>query len=282
MVKRGLGKGLGALLPGMEIDEDNLIKEIKLTEIEPNKSQPRKNFDIERLEVLAESIKIHGVIQPIIVSKLENGFYQIIAGERRWRAAKLAGLKTIPIVIKEYEKKEVMEIALIENIQREDLNPIEEAEAYKNLMDEFHLTQEEISERVGKSRPAIANALRLLNLSDLLRQFIVEDKLSSGHARTILSVGDRSSQLKIANMVIKEGLSVRETERLVKKMASNNDKQKDNKKNDLSHIYADVQDRLSKSLGTKVKIHQGKSKSKIEIEYYSDEDLERLMELLKC
>lgn len=281
-MKRGLGKGLGALLPGVETDEDNSVKEIKLIEIEPNKKQPRKDFDLEKLEVLSESIKIHGVIQPIIVKKLDNGFYQIIAGERRWRAAKLAGLKTIPVIVRDYEKKETMEIALIENLQREDLNPIEEAEAYKNLIEEFHIKQEEISQRVGKSRSAIANALRLLNLPDLLKQFVIEDKLSNGHARAILSVEDNSEQEKIAQKVIEEGLSVRQTEKLVKDYISNKRKKNiSDKKNELSHIYIDLQERLSKDLGTKVKICPGKSKSKIEIEYYSDDDLERLIGLLK-
>ncbi|MBZ4646152.1 MAG: ParB family transcriptional regulator, chromosome partitioning protein [Petroclostridium sp.] len=281
MVKRGLGKGLGALLPGVDTEEDSPIKEIKLTEIEPNKSQPRKNFDEEKLEALAESIKTHGVIQPIIVKKLESGFYQIIAGERRWRAARLAGLKTIPVIIKDYEKKEVLEIALIENLQREDLNPIEESEAYQNLINEFNLTQEEISARVGKSRSAIANALRLLNLPEGIKQLLIEDKISSGHARAILSIDNIELQIQVANKVVNEGLSVRETEKYVKALVSQKSK-KNKKDNKLSHVYIDIQNRMSQNLGTKVRIYPGANKSKIEIEYYSDDDLERIMNLLKC
>lgn len=281
MVKRGLGKGLGALLPGVDTEEDSPIKEIKLTEIEPNKSQPRKNFDEEKLEALAESIKTHGVIQPIIVKKLESGFYQIIAGERRWRAARLAGLKTIPVIIKDYEKKEVLEIALIENLQREDLNPIEESEAYQNLINEFNLTQEEISVRVGKSRSAIANALRLLNLPEGIKQLLIEDKISSGHARAILSIDNIELQIQVANKVVNEGLSVRETEKYVKALVSQKSK-KNKKDNKLSHVYIDIQNRMSQNLGTKVRIYPGANKSKIEIEYYSDDDLERIMNLLKC
>lgn len=281
MVKRGLGKGLGALLPGVDTEEDSPIKEIKLTEIEPNKSQPRKNFDEGKLEALAESIKTHGVIQPIIVKKLESGFYQIIAGERRWRAARLAGLKTIPVIIKDYEKKEVLEIALIENLQREDLNPIEESEAYQNLINEFNLTQEEISARVGKSRSAIANALRLLNLPEGIKQLLIEDKISSGHARAILSIDNIELQIQVANKVVNEGLSVRETEKYVKALVSQKSK-KNKKDNKLSHVYIDIQNRMSQNLGTKVRIYPGANKSKIEIEYYSDDDLERIMNLLKC
>jgi ParB family chromosome partitioning protein len=281
LVKRGLGKGLGALLPGVDTEEDSPIKEIKLTEIEPNKSQPRKNFDEEKLEALAESIKTHGVIQPIIVKKLESGFYQIIAGERRWRAARLAGLKTIPVIIKDYEKKEVLEIALIENLQREDLNPIEESEAYQNLINEFNLTQEEISARVGKSRSAIANALRLLNLPEGIKQLLIEDKISSGHARAILSIDNIELQIQVANKVVNEGLSVRETEKYVKALVSQKSK-KNKKDNKLSHVYIDIQNRMSQNLGTKVRIYPGANKSKIEIEYYSDDDLERIMNLLKC
>ena len=281
MAKQALGRGLGALLPSMDMDEDNKdIREIKLTEIEPNKAQPRKSFDSEKLELLADSIKNHGIIQPIIVKKLDSGFYQIIAGERRWRAARLAGLKSIPVVIKDYDKKEVMEIALIENLQREDLNPMEESEGYKNLMDEFNLTQEEISERVGKSRSAIANSLRLLNLSDHLKEMLVDDKLSSGHARALLSLEDKQIQLKAAEKIIDEGLSVRETEKLVKSLMQEKNEKSIKKIEEIDHHYSDIENKLSQCLGTKVKIHNGKNKGKIEIEYYSHDDFDRLLAVL--
>lgn len=281
MAKKALGKGLGALLTDIDTEEKDVIKEIKITEIEPNKSQPRKNFDADKLEKLAESIKTHGVIQPIIVKKMDLGFYQIVAGERRWRAARLAGLKEIPVIIKDYEKREIIEIALIENLQRQDLNPIEESEAYQNLIDEFHLTQEEISTRVGKSRSAIANSLRLLNLSEPLKQLLIEDKISSGHARAILALDDKELQWQVAEEVVNKGLSVRETEKYVKDLVSGKFQRKVQKQvNELSPIYKDIQNKLSQRLGTKVAIHPGKTKSKIEIEYYSDEDLERLMKIL--
>jgi len=280
MSKRGLGKGLDALFPEIENNDEGTIREIKISEVEPNKHQPRKYFDQEKLEMLAESIKTHGVIQPIIVQKQETGFYKIIAGERRWRAARLAGLKTIPVIVKDYNKKDVLEIALIENLQREDLNPIEESEAYKNLLEEFGLTQEEISMRVGKSRSAIANSLRLLNLCTEIRQMLIEDKISSGHARALLSVEDINLQKEIAHLIVEKQLSVRETEKLVKEYGKNNHKKEKNKKDVLSHYFSDLEDNLSKALGTKVKIHSGKKKGKIEIEYYSDEDLERLINLI--
>lgn len=286
MAKRALGKGLGALLDNTDLDDDSSIKEIKLTEIEPNKSQPRKNFDEEKLQVLSESIKLHGVIQPIIVKKLQTGFYQIIAGERRWRAARMAGLKTIPAVIKDYNKKEVMEVALIENLQREDLNPIEESEAYQNLMTEYNLTQEEISERVGKSRSAIANSLRLLNLADNVKPLLIQDKISSGHARTILALEEHELQWKVAQKIINEQLSVRQTEKYVKELLKGKVKKTEEKKQDqdqnVVNQFLDIESTLSQNLGTKVKIFPGKNKSKIEIEYYSDEDLERLLKLLGC
>jgi ParB family chromosome partitioning protein len=281
VAKKALGKGLGALLTDIDTEEKDVIKEIKITEIEPNKSQPRKNFDADKLEKLAESIKTHGVIQPIIVKKMDLGFYQIVAGERRWRAARLAGLKEIPVIIKDYEKREIIEIALIENLQRQDLNPIEESEAYQNLIDEFHLTQEEISTRVGKSRSAIANSLRLLNLSEPLKQLLIEEKISSGHARAILALDDKELQWQVAEEVVNKGLSVRETEKYVKDLVSGKFQRKVQKQvNELSPIYKDIQNKLSQRLGTKVAIHPGKTKSKIEIEYYSDEDLERLMKIL--
>ena len=281
MGKKVLGKGLGALFDNVGMDDESAINEIKLTDIEPNRAQPRKNFDEEKLELLSESIKIHGVIQPIIVKKLETGFYQIIAGERRWRAARLAGLKAIPAVVKDYSQKEIMEIALIENLQREDLNPIEESEGYKKLMDEFSLTQEEISARVGKSRSAIANALRLLNLSDEVKKLLTENKISTGHARAILAVDGIALQKEVALKVISDQLSVRQTEKYVKNiLITQAQKSVLKQENKNSHYFIDIENTLSQSLGTKVKILSGKKKGRIEIEYYSNDDLERLLKLL--
>ncbi len=282
MAKKALGKGLGALFENEETVEKTGIQEIKLIDIEPNKSQPRKYFDEEKLQVLCDSIRMHGVIQPIVVRKLETGFYQIIAGERRWRASRLAGLKKIPAVIKDYSNKEVMELALIENLQREDLNPIEESEGYKNLIEEFNLTQEEISVRVGKSRSAIANALRLLNLSDNIKELLVQDNISAGHARSLLSLESIELQNEVALKIINEQFSVRQTERYVKELLANKGKDKTLKKNQQKNQhYMDIENRLSETFGTKVKIHTGRNKSKIEIEYYSEEELERLLRIFK-
>ncbi|NLY44299.1 MAG: ParB/RepB/Spo0J family partition protein [Clostridiaceae bacterium] len=281
MAKKVLGKGLGALLPELDNEKEGVIREVRISEIEPNQSQPRKRFDEEKIESLAESIRTHGIIQPIIVKRLETGFYQIIAGERRWRAAKIAGLKMIPVVVKDYDKRELIEVALIENLQREDLNPIEEAEAYYNLMQDYQLTQEEISARVGKSRSAIANALRLLNLPDSIKQMLIEEKITNGHARALLSIEENDLQEEIANKIIDEGLSVRQTEKLVKNLLSGKKKSVSQKKEDeLSHVYVDLENRLSEKIGTKVRIYPGKNKSKIEIEYYTDDDLERIINQL--
>lgn len=219
MIKKGLGKGLEALI-ATESNEVNGIKEIKINDIEPSAEQPRKLFDDEKLMQLSESIKQHGVVQPLIVKK-EGDTYKIVAGERRWRAARLAGLAAVPAVVKELTDRQVMEIALIENLQREDLNPIEEAEAYEKLMNEYNLTQEEISKTVGKSRPAIANSIRLLSLNDKIRSYVVSGELSSGHARTLLSIEDVKGQLKAAEEIINKGLNVRDTEKLVKKVLAN-------------------------------------------------------------
>ncbi len=283
MTKKALGKGLGALLSNVEYNEEGMIKELRLTEIEPNKAQPRKKFDDQRLRELSESIMLHGIIQPIIVKKTENDFYQIIAGERRWRAAKLAGLSRIPVVVKEYTNKEVMEIALIENIQREDLNPIEESEAYKRLIDEYNLTQEEISKRVGKSRPAITNSLRLLNLPEEIKDLLVEDKISSGHARCILSIEDKSLQKAAADKIIKEDMNVRQTEKMVKKIAeTGTTKKRPVADRNVLANFTDIESRISNFLGTKVKVYPGEKKSKIEIEYYNNDDLDRILRIFKC
>ncbi len=290
--QRGLGRGIGALFneditPAYEkssfleeIQDEKIasgkVVMLKLRDIEPNPKQPRRNFDKEKLEALAESLKTHGVIQPVLVKKNENGMYTIIAGERRWRASKLAKLSEIPCIIKEFDEKELMEVALIENLQREDLNPIEEAEGYKNLMEKFKMTQEEVSERVGKSRSAVANALRLNKLSDKVKALVIDGSLSQGHARTILSVEDEKNQLALAEKIIKEGLSVRQTERLVSVEKLTPPQEKPAKASDEKY-YLSLEKKLSSKLGTKVKILAGKKKSKIEIEYYSKDDLERLL-----
>ena len=271
--KSALGKGLGALIP--EAEEQRNVQEADINKLYPNEEQPRKKFDEEKINALAESIKAHGIIQPIIVKK-EGEFYKIIAGERRWRAAKVAGLKKVPIVEKELSQREIMEISLIENIQREDLNPVEEALAYKRLMEEFKLTQEEIAERVGKSRPAIANSLRILNLDERVLNYIINGNLSEGHGKIIVSIEDKELQFNIAKKVVEEGLNVRQTEKLVKEILEN---KKERKKKKEVH-YRDVEEKLQSFFGTKVKINNGKNKGKIEIEYYSDTDLQRILELL--
>lgn len=277
MMKKGLGKGLGALITSADTTSDEtFVKEIKINEIEPNANQPRKSFDNEKLVQLSESIKQHGVVQPIIVKKEENT-YKIIAGERRWRAARLAGLTTVPVVVRDVSNKQVMEMALIENIQREDLNPIEEAEAYERLMKEYNLTQEEISNTVGKSRPAIANSLRLLNLNGKLKAYVINEEISSGHARALLAIDDVKLQEKIAEEIIDKELNVRETEKIIKKMLSKDKKPKQAK---LTEELADIEDKLKNIFGTKVKLLSNNKKGKIMIEYYSNEELERILELV--
>lgn len=295
--QRGLGRGIGALFneditPAYEnssfleeIQDEKTASDkvvmLKLRDIEPNPKQPRRNFDKEKLEALSESLKTHGVIQPVLVKKNENGMYTIIAGERRWRASKLAKLSEIPCIVKDFDEKELMEVALIENLQREDLNPIEEAEGYKSLMEKFKMTQEEVSERVGKSRSAVANALRLNKLSDKVKALVIDGSLSQGHARTILSVEDENEQLALAEKIIKEGLSVRQVEKLTSVEKLIPPQEKPAKASDEKY-YLSLEKKLSSKLGTKVKILAGKKKSKIEIEYYSKDDLERLLyELIK-
>ena len=298
--KRGLGSGIDVLIPkaqGTKKGEEKkkvvkeIVKEvvkeletIPINKIEPNQSQPRKNFNEDSLQELADSIKQHGLIEPLIVQKGKKGFYQIIAGERRWRAAKIANLKEVPVVIKDYTKQEVMEIALIENIQREDLNPIEEAEAYDSLIKEFHLKQDEIAEKVSKSRVAITNALRLLKLDERVRTMLVEDKLKSGHARALLAIENNDLQYETAVQVFDQKLSVRETEKLVKKiLLPKAEKKEDEKNNDeqMKTIYQNFEEKLKMIMGTKVNINHGKKgKGKIEIEYYSPDEFERIMELM--
>ena len=280
--KFGLGKGLGALISENEEEtNENSKLLIPLNKIKSNAEQPRKSFDNERIAELAESIKHHGIIQPLILMK-ENEDYVIIAGERRWRAAKMAGLKEVPAIIMDITEKEVLEVSLIENIQRQDLNPIEEALAYKRLIDEFKLTQEELSKRIGKSRTTITNCMRLINLDDRVKEYIIEGVLSEGHGRTLLSINDGELQYTIAQKVIDEGLSVRELEKLIKKVYSTDKKKKDNKEvNDENNIYyKDIEEKLQSHFGTKIKLNYKKDKGKIEIEYYSEEDLQRILDII--
>ncbi len=275
--RRGLGKGLGALIPENEEELENSISEIKLTDIEPNDKQPRKEFDDEALADLAESIKEHGVVQPIIVRKLGSG-YQIIAGERRWRASRLAGKRTIPAIVKDCTNLEVMELALIENLQREDLNSIEEALAYKSLIEEYNMTQEEISKQIGKSRPAIANSMRLLQLPQQIKDMIAMGKISQGHARALLAIEGEKKQLEIAEKIIEQQLNVRQIEKLAKAEK----KEKPEKKPDGYQLEIEqLEERLKAALGTKVIIQHKKNKGKIEIEYYSNEELDRIIELME-
>lgn len=296
-VKKCLGKGLGNLIPESDkeaqktkvvekvIEKKVIVKEpaetiVKINEVEPNKNQPRRTFDEDALLELAESIKQHGVIQPLIVKKRDK-YYEIIAGERRWRAAKMAGLKEIPIVIKDLSDQEIMEVALIENIQREDLNPIEEAQAYQRLIKEYNYKQDELAERVSKSRVAVTNSMRLLKLDERVQKMIIDDMISAGHARALLAITDSEKQYTIAMKVFDEKLSVRETEKLIKNL----DKQVKPKVNttpENDFIYRDIENKLKESMGTKVIIHnKDNNKGKIEIEYYSQDDFERIVDILK-
>ena len=301
----GLGKGLDSLIspghsakaeakekpakPEVKVVEKVVEKDVekpvemklKISEIEPNREQPRKSFDEDGLIELSESIKQFGVLQPILVQKKDD-YYEIIAGERRWRAAKLAGIKEVPVIIKDFTEQEVVEISLIENIQRESLNPIEEAHAYKRLMEEFHLRQDEIAERVSKSRTAVTNSMRLLKLDDRVQQMVVDEMLTTGHVRTLLALENKELQYNTAMKIFDEKLSVRETERLVKEIL--NPKVKKEKKVNLEEeaIYEGLEEKIKSIIGTKVSIHRGaKHKGKIEIEYYSQEELERIMDLFE-
>lgn len=277
--KFGLGKGLGALIPEEEItEESSSVLKISMNLIKANKDQPRKNFDPEKISELAQSIKEHGVIQPIILNK-EEDTYIVIAGERRFRAAKSIGLKEIPAIIMNIDNKEVLEISLIENIQREDLNPIEEAIAYKKLLIDFNLTQEEISNKVSKSRTAITNCMRLLNLDERVQDYLIDEVISEGHGRAILGLSNKEHQYEVAQMVIDENLNVRQTERIVKNFQSEKKEKVVEKQNDI--YYKDIMNKLENRFGTKVFINsKNKNKGKIEIEYYSEEDFERILEVL--
>lgn len=288
--KKGLGsKGLGleALLNSKmnelnEKTQETGVFEVDIDKIEPNKNQPRKIFEENALEELAESIKEHGVIQPIILKKINSG-YEIIAGERRWRASKIAGIKKIPAVVKNIDDLKAFETALVENLQREGLNPMEEAKSYKRLIEEFSLSQEEAAKKVGKSRSVVANVMRLLNLDERVQIFISENKLSNGHGRALLGISDNNIQFETAEKIIKEELSVRETEKLVKKITENNNKDKKEKRKIKfnTNNYKYIENDLKSIFGTKVKLSNNKNKGKIEIEYYSDEDLDRLIGIMK-
>lgn len=282
--KGGLGKGLGALLGEDAVRQDQQQGQgsllLPISQVQPSAGQPRKRFDEVALQDLSDSIRLHGVIQPLTVRRLGSGYYQIIAGERRWRAAKLAGLKEIPAVVIEADDRKAAELAMIENLQREDLNPIEEAAGYKTLIEEYGLTQEEAARQVGKSRPAVANALRLLELPDPVKQLLEEGRLTAGHARAILAAPGKSLQRALAQQVVDGGLSVRQTEALAKRMGQN-EKEKPAKE-DPYRIYRDAAAKsLSTQLGRKVNIIQGAKKGKVELEYYDDNDLNALLELLE-
>lgn len=293
--KKGLGKGLDSLIPDnksiksvtpdksaeakKKAEEKAGVQMMKINEVEPNRDQPRKNFDEDALLELSDSIKQFGVLQPLLVRKRKD-YYEIIAGERRWRAAKIAGVKEVPVIVKEYTDQEILEIGLIENIQRENLNPIEEAIAFKRLLEEFNLKQDEVAERVSKSRTAVTNSMRLLKLSDKVQQMIIDDMISTGHARALLAIDDPELQYTLANKIFDEKLSVRETEKLVKEI-KNPKKPKEKKVMENAFIYQDLEEKMKGVFGTKVSIaSKGKGKGKIEIEYYSDDELEHLFDMM--
>lgn len=289
--KTGLGKGLDSLIPvHNNTEKEKAVVEkvvekktdtvLRITEIEPNKGQPRKNFNEDALEELADSIKQFGLIQPLVVQK-RDGYYEIIAGERRWRAAKKAGLKEVPVIIRDYTDEEMMEIALIENLQREDLNPIEEAQAYKKLINDYKLKQDEIAEKVSKSRVAITNSMRLLKLSEKVQDMIVDEMISSGHGRALLALNDKKMQEELANRIFDEKLSVRETEQIVKALNNPKEKKKKEEYSD-NFVYEKIENEFKEIIGTNVSIkRKSQDKGKIEIEYYSTEDLERIIDLMK-
>ena len=291
--KSGLGKGLDSLITDKvkkttvktTENRENVEDAVKIdiNKVEPNRDQPRKKFDEDALVELAESIKQFGILQPLIVQQRED-YYEIIAGERRWRAAKIAGLKEVPVLIKNLTEQEIMEISLIENIQREDLNPIEEALAYKRLLEEFHLKQDEVAERVSKSRTAVTNAIRLLKLNDKVQQMVIDEMLSTGHARALLGIEDQEKQYNLAQRIFDEKLSVRDTEKLVKNIQNEKKNTSESKKLDpkLEAIYKDLEEQMKVILGTKVAInHKDEKRGKLEIEYYSQDELDRIIDLLR-
>ena len=290
--RKGLGKGLDSLIP-----ENKSVKPVvkpekaeesvktgeqmlKINQVEPNREQPRKKFDEDALQELADSIKQYGVLQPLLVRKRKD-YYEIIAGERRWRAAKLAGVKEVPVIIKEYTEQQAVEIALIENIQRENLNPIEEAMAFKKLLTEFNLKQDEVAERVSKSRTAVTNSMRLLKLGEKVQQMIIDDMITTGHARALLAIDDEEQQYLLATKIFDEKLSVRETEKLIKSLKNPKKQVKVVKTVENAFVYDDLAEKMKRVLGTKVSISpKGNGKGKIEIEYYSDDELERMFEMI--
>lgn len=313
--KGGLGKGIDALITPTvkkEADQEKVIEKVvekpvekvvekivevekviekpvelylKIDEIEPNRLQPRKNFDEDALQELSESIKQYGLIQPIVVKKQEN-YYEIVAGERRWRAARIAGLKEVPVIVKEYGDRESMEIAIVENLQREDLNPIEEAQAYRRLIEEFGLKQDEAAKRVSKSRTAVTNAMRLLKLDERVQQMVIDDMISGGHARTLLAIENKDEQYTMAMLVFDNKMSVRETEKLVRNYLKKEEEKKvSEEREDFSQmetIYHQLEERMKSVIGSKVAIHsRNYKKGKIEIEYYSNDELERIIDLIE-
>ncbi len=288
-LKKGLGKGLDIMIPERIVEAettktDPVSREtlIPIRELEPNKAQPRKKFDEDALQELADSIKQFGIIEPLIVQKRDK-FYEIIAGERRWRAARIAGLKEVPVIIKDYTPQEIVEIALIENIQREDLNPIEEALAFQRLLQEFHMKQDELADRVSKSRAAVTNALRLLKLDERIQQMLIDDILSSGHARALLPIEDLELQYQTACKIFDEKMSVRETEKLVKQLLSQKPQKQFAATDEKELIYRELEEKFRNIIGTKVSIHRKqRNRGKIEIEYYSNEELERIIELFEA
>lgn len=296
MKKNALGKGLDSLIPNkinvqpkhrMEEQEKKEVFFLNINQVEPNREQPRKNFNEDALQELSDSIRQFGVLQPLLVEKKAD-YYEIIAGERRWRAARMAGIKELPVIMKNLTEQERLEISLIENIQRENLNPIEEAMAYKRLMKEFNLKQDEIADRVAKSRTAVTNAMRLLKLDERVQQMVIDDMISTGHARTLLAIHDLEKQFILAQKVFDEKLSVRETEKLVKKILKEEKeggtkaKNIENKSDSMDAVYQDVQEQMKSILGTKVTIQRkNKDKGKIEIEYYSSDELNRIFELFR-
>ena len=288
-VRKGLGKGLDIMIPEQIVEninkrDENVSREtfIPVSNIEPNGSQPRKRFDEDSLQELADSIKQYGVIQPLILQKKDK-YYEIIAGERRWRAARIAGLKEVPAIIKDYSPQEIVEIALIENLQREDLNPIEEAQTYQRLIKEFQLKQDEVAERVSKSRVAVTNSMRLLRLDERVQQMVIDEMLSSGHARTLLSIENTEKQYNLACKIFDEKLSVRETEKLVKHNITEKPQKEIIIEKEDGFIYRDLENKIRNVVGTKVSIHKKhNTKGSIEIEYYSSEELERIIDIFEA
>ena len=280
--KFGLGKGLSALIPDEKDDSvgisSNMV--ISINKIKSDSEQPRKTFDSEKIAELTESIKAHGIIQPLILRKETEDTYVIVAGERRWRAAKLAGLKEVPAMIMELSDKDVLEISLIENIQRQDLNPIEEALAYRKLLNDFEITQEELSRRIGKSRVVISNTMRLTNLDSRVQQYLIEGIITEGHGKVLLTIEDNQIQYELAQQVIDEKLSVRELERLIKRASEKKKENTTSIDNQINPYYKEIKNQLQNYFGTKVNISNKRNKGKIEIEYYSEDDLQRILDII--